>query len=143
MGISTKGRYGVRFMIDLALHHKSGAVALKDVARRQGLSEKYLWQVLAPLKTEGLIAATRGARGGYALARPPSKITLREIVTTIEGEDLLVSGGAGPGGESPAIRALWDELEARLSRAMEAISLQDLADRQRAADETASPFYAI
>jgi Rrf2 family protein len=138
MGISTKGRYGVRFMIDLALHPDGGAVALKDVARRQGISEKYLWQVLAPLKTAGLILATRGARGGYALARSPSKITLREIVTTIEGDDLLVSGD-----ESAAIGALWRELEDRLLKAMEAVSLRDLAERQRATDEAVSPSYAI
>jgi Rrf2 family protein len=147
MGISTKGRYGIRFMMDLALRHSRGAVALKEVAQRQGISEKYLWQVLAPLKTKGLIAARRGSRGGYALARLPSTITVRDIVTTIEGEHLLVtrSGGRDPaeGKESPAVRSLWEELEVKLTDAMEQVTLQDLADRETARQQAAGPSYAI
>ena len=134
-------------MIDLAIHHGNGAVALKDVARRQAISEKYLWQVLTPLKTAGLIASTRGAKGGYTLSRRPSKITVRDIVTTIEGEDLLVARGgsseAGDRGESAAVQSLWKELEDKLSRVMDGITLQDLVDRQRAAEEATAPSYAI
>jgi len=72
MKMSTKGRYGVRLMLDLALHNGEGPVLLKDIARRQGISEKYLWNLINPLKTVGLVQSIRGARGGYKLAKKPS-----------------------------------------------------------------------
>jgi Rrf2 family cysteine metabolism transcriptional repressor len=69
MKMSTKGRYGVRLMIDLALHSGEGPVLLKDIARRQGISEKYLWNLINPLKTVGLVRSIRGAHGGYQIGR--------------------------------------------------------------------------
>ncbi|MFA5363442.1 MAG: Rrf2 family transcriptional regulator, partial [Candidatus Omnitrophota bacterium] len=72
--LSTKGRYGVRIMLDLALHFGQGAVFLKDIAQRQDISEKYLWQLIYSLKNAGLISSTRGAHGGYVLTKPPEKI---------------------------------------------------------------------
>jgi len=67
MKLSTRGRYGVRLMLDLALHYGEGPVLLKDISGRQGISEKYLWQLIKPLKTMGLIGSTRGAHGGMSL----------------------------------------------------------------------------
>ena len=81
MKISTKTRYGMRFMIDLAQHHGEGCVALKDVAERQGISKKYLEQVVAPLTGAGLLRVTRGYQGGYELARAPETITLADVVS--------------------------------------------------------------
>ena len=77
-------------MFDLALHYGEGAVSLRDVARRQGISEKYLWHLIPPLKNTGLITATRGAHGGYVLAKPPHLISLKEILETVEGSMSLV-----------------------------------------------------
>lgn len=90
MKISTKTRYGMRFMIDLAQRHGEGCVALKEVAERQGISKKYLEQVVAPLSGAGLLRVTRGYQGGYQLARPPEDITLADVVGASEdGLELL------------------------------------------------------
>ena len=90
MKLSTKGRYGVRLMFDLALHYGEGTVSLKDVAKRQGISEKYLWHLIPPLKNAGLINSTRGSQGGYVLAKPPHLISLKEILLVLEGSMCLV-----------------------------------------------------
>ena len=88
--ISTKTRYGMRFMIDLAQSQGEGRVALKDIADRQGLSKKYLEQVVAPLASAGLLDVTRGNQGGYRLSRDASAITLADIVAASEdGLELL------------------------------------------------------
>jgi len=77
--LSTKGRYGVRAMFDLALHYDEGLVSLKSIAERQEISEHYLEQLIAALKKAGLVKSIRGAQGGYMLSRDPSKITIGEI----------------------------------------------------------------
>lgn len=90
MKISTKTRYGMRFMIDLAQNQGEGCVALKDIAERQGISKKYLEQVVAPLAAAGLLTVTRGSQGGYRLSRPAEQITLADIVGASEdGLELL------------------------------------------------------
>jgi Rrf2 family protein len=85
MKLSTKGRYGVRLMLDLAIHHGDGPVLLRDIAKRQGISEKYLWNLIHPLKTLGLVNSIRGAHGGYVLAKDPSEINLKDILIALEG----------------------------------------------------------
>ena len=99
--LSTRGRYGVRFMVALAMNYGQGTSLLKDLARREGISEKYLGQIVIPLKASGLLAAQRGAHGGYSLARPPEAITVRDVVEAIEGAIAPVpcvdpEAGAGP-----------------------------------------------
>lgn len=90
MKLTTKGRYGLRLMLDLAMHQGYGPILLKDIASRQNLSEKYLWSLIAPLKAGGYIRSMRGAKGGYMLAKPADEITLKDIVTTLEGNLCLV-----------------------------------------------------
>ena len=85
MRLSTKGRYGVRAMFDLAMHSGEGAIALKSVAQREHISEKYLEHLFASLKKAGLIHSIRGAQGGYRLARSPEDITLGDIIRVLEG----------------------------------------------------------
>lgn len=147
MRVSTKGRYGVRLMLDVALHGDHGPVSLKDVARRQDLSEKYLWQVLAPLKAAGLIRSVRGAGGGYVLARPARGITLREIVVTLEGGCLLVectkSAEACDRSGACVARDMWQELEAKIEGWMEDITLEDLVEKQRGREQVSVPTYNI
>ena len=84
MRLSTRGRYGVRFILDLAVHSQDGPVPLKDVASREEVSEKYLWQMADRLKSAGLITSTAGPKGGYALARSPEGTVLarQEIEVT-------------------------------------------------------------
>lgn len=90
MKLTTKGRYGLRLMLDLAIHEGSGPILLKDIASRQNLSEKYLWSLIAPLKAGGYLRSMRGAKGGYMLAKRAEEITLKDIVTTLEGNLCLV-----------------------------------------------------
>lgn len=85
MKISTKGHYGLRSLIDVAVNQTEGPVTLNDIAKRQSISVKYLWQVINPLKESGFLSVTRGAKGGYMLARPPKEINMLEVLTTLEG----------------------------------------------------------
>jgi len=85
MRISTKGRYGARLMLNLALHYNKGNVLLKNIAKREDLSEGYLEHILPPLKAAGLVISSRGAYGGYSLAKAPSEITLKDVVQALEG----------------------------------------------------------
>ena len=147
MRVSTKGRYGVRFMLDLSQHQEDGPVALRDIARRQAISEKYLWQVINPLKALGLVSSVRGAKGGFVLARPPAQITIRDIVSTLEGSTALVKCLDSPetckrSGTCVA-REMWEELEGKMSEAMGAITLQDMIDRQRAKDSATAVSFEI
>lgn len=85
MKISTRGRYGLLAMIDIAYHQKSGCVNLKSVASRQGLSEHYLEQLIHPLKKAGFVKSIRGAQGGYLLGRKPEDISAGDILRILEG----------------------------------------------------------
>jgi len=90
MKLSTKGRYGMRAMLDLAQHYDDGLVLVKDVARRQEVSERYLEHLFLSLKTAGLVKSVRGAHGGFTLARSPNKIKLMDIISVSEGPLALV-----------------------------------------------------
>jgi Rrf2 family protein len=134
MHISTKGRYGLRILLDVASHEQQGPVALGDIARRQAISRKYLWQVINPLKVAGLLRARRGARGGYVLARSPSRISVRDIVEILEGPVAVVGCVQSPGtcdrSAACVARSAWAEIEERIQEAMDGITLQQLLERQ-------------
>jgi Rrf2 family transcriptional regulator, cysteine metabolism repressor len=85
MKLSTRARYGTRLMLELGLYYGKGPVFLKDIARYEDISEKYLSQIVIPLRTAGLVDSFRGSKGGYVLARPPFGITLKDIVEAVEG----------------------------------------------------------
>ena len=87
MKLSTRGRYGVRAMLELALQQGGSPTALQELAQRQGISAKYLEQLLIPLKAAGLVNSVRGAKGGYLLAMSPEKVSLYDIVKTLEKRD--------------------------------------------------------
>ncbi|MBI2442252.1 MAG: Rrf2 family transcriptional regulator [Lentisphaerae bacterium] len=147
MKISTKGCYGVRFLIDLATHAANGKVTLKEVAQRQAISEKYLWQIVNPLKLAGLIRAVAGPHGGYALARKPASITLRKILAVLEGDCALVSCVSAPTtcprSSTCGSRGAWEEVDNKLSAALEGITLDDMTCKERAMVEQAAPGYNI
>ncbi|MBF0595018.1 MAG: Rrf2 family transcriptional regulator, partial [Candidatus Omnitrophica bacterium] len=96
MKLSTKVRYSVRLMIDLAIHGAKGPVLLRDIAYRQDISEKYLGHLVPLLKSAGLINATRGSKGGFILLRLPSVITLKDIIEAVEGPICLVGCTSDP-----------------------------------------------
>jgi Rrf2 family cysteine metabolism transcriptional repressor len=100
--MSTRGRYGVRLMVALALNYGKGSSLLKDVAHQEGISEKYLGQIIIPLKSSGLVVSQRGAHGGYSLARPPEAITVKDVVEAIEGAIAPVPCVDPAAGASPA-----------------------------------------
>ena len=146
MQISTKGRYGLRILLDVGLHEKQGPVALRDISLRQGISQKYLWQVVNPLKVAGLLRATRGAHGGYVLAKSPSRISVRDIVDILEGPVMIVSCVQSPGtcdrSFSCTARGAWAEIETRLKETMDSITLQHLL-AQQAKQERGDASYEI
>ena len=90
MKLSTRARYGVRLMVELAENLDKGPLYLKDIAKIQNISEKYLSLIIIPLRTVGLVKSIRGAHGGYSLAKDPSQITLKEIIDVLEGDCSLV-----------------------------------------------------
>lgn len=130
MKISTKTRYGMRVMLDLAERYADGCTPLKDVAERQGLSKKYLEQVVAPLATAGLLTVTRGYQGGYQLSRPPEAITLADVIAASEDglalmgctSDLLACERAGT---CPS-RSVWSGLQNAVNDYLESKTLADM-----------------
>ena len=135
MKLSTKGRYAARAMLDLALHFGEGPVMVKDISRREEISDRYLEQLLTPLKAAGLVRAIRGAHGGFTLAKPPSEIRLIEIIQIMEGSTAPVEcvDDAQICSRSSfcVTRRVWAEIKKTTDTALESITLQDLLDRQK------------
>lgn len=133
MRISTKGRYGLRTLVDIALHQDKGAVTLNDIARRQDISVKYLWQVINPLKTAGLLSVMRGAKGGYLLAKRPEDISMLEVVSTLEGPmsivDCLTKDDVCDRLDSCVARSVWLEVNQSVEKALKGISLAEVLRR--------------
>jgi len=146
MRISTRARYGLRLMLDLALKHGKGPIFLKEVSRSQEISEKYLGQIIMPLKAAGLVKSYRGAHGGYTLQRDPDKITLREIVTTLEGDLNLVECVGDPSScerfAKCVTQQVWCDVARAVSGTLEATTLADLVQRHHQRGESLAS-YAI
>ena len=134
MKMPTKVRYSVRFMIDLATHASSGAVLMRDICKRQEISEKYLGHFIPLLKNAGLIAATRGVNGGFVLTKEPKDITLRQIIEAVDGPTCFVgcvenaqqckrSGGC-------VARDFWAEVTNKFIDILGAYKLSDLVERE-------------
>ncbi len=145
--LSTKARYGTQAMLDLALHYGKGLVLLRDIAERQDISLGYLEQIIPNLKSAGLVNSHRGARGGYALAKSPSQITVKDIVDTLAGPLSLVECVNNPP-ESDKINNcvtmdLWRELSEKINFTLESQTLQDLVDKHRSKQRSRLPMYYI
>ncbi len=147
MKLSTRARYGVRLMLELALKYGKGPVYLKDIAKEEEISEKYLSVIIIPLKAAGLVHATRGVHGGYTLAKNPSEINLKEVVDILEGGTCLVDcvkdPAACPRSQTCASRDLWDMVSARMSEALSAMTLEALASMSRDKARPDGPMYHI
>jgi Rrf2 family transcriptional regulator, cysteine metabolism repressor len=135
MKLSTRGRYGLRALLDLALHQGEAPVLLKDIARRQQFSLPYLEHLIGPLVNAGLMKSTRGARGGVLLVKPPSEIKLSEVVQLLEGSVALVdcidNPKVCPRSEFCVTRDIWTEMKSAMSQVLDSTTLQDLVERQR------------
>jgi len=135
MKISTKGRYALRMMIDLAEHQGEGFVALKDIAARQGISKKYLEQIIPILNRSDFLQANRGSQGGYRLAKAPKNYTVKDILELTEGSlapvaclDTIPVGCERS--EDCVTLPLWKGLAEVIENYLDSVTLQDLLDRQ-------------
>ncbi|MFA6568001.1 MAG: Rrf2 family transcriptional regulator [Victivallales bacterium] len=133
MKISTRARYGARLMFQLALDYGKGLSLLRNIAKKEELSEKYLSLIVIPLKAQNLIVSGRGAKGGYMLAKAPALITMKEIVETLDGEVSVSEciGNPKKCGRFPGCitRDVWKILDEKIQATLEAITLQDLVDK--------------
>jgi len=132
MKLTTKGRYAVTAMLDLALRYDKGAVTLADIARRQGISLSYLEQLFAKLRRSGLVDSVRGPGGGYTLAMEPTKISVAEIIMAInENIDATRCGGEKNchGDEACLTHQLWEDLSTRIHEFLSGITLGDLVTK--------------
>ena len=140
MRMSTKSRFAVQAMIDLALRERSGPVALAQIASRQGVSLSYLEQLFSRLRRAGLVESTRGPGGGYTLGRRPAEISAADIVSAVEDDESLPGED---GRRMQLTRDLWADLDAVMLRHLATVPLQQLVDEQRAkgvaVEETESP----
>ena len=134
MMVSTKGRYALRIMIDLAEHEAEGFVSLKDVACRQGISMKYMEAIVAVLNKAGLLNSRRGKTGGYRLSRDPGEITAGEVLRLTEGSLAPVACMEG-GGCGVCVRAagcqtlpMWKALDALIEHYLEGVTIRDLVE---------------
>lgn len=132
MKLSTRGRYGVRLMLDLALSQGNGPVLLREIAQRQEISEKYLWQLINPLKAAGLIKSIRGAHGGYLLAKKPEEVNLKQILSVLEGPLCLVDCVEQPSAcdRSPSCIAhdVWAGAAQGIVTVLEAMTLDKMVE---------------
>lgn len=144
MRISTKGRYAVRVMLDLALHDDGEYIKVKQIAQRQGISEKYLEQIIAVLNKAGYVKSTRGAQGGYRLALEPSQYTVGQILRLTEGNlspSPCLEEGEG-GRECPRYDAcdtagIWKQLADAISDVVDQVTIADLVERHRKREDGA------
>jgi Rrf2 family iron-sulfur cluster assembly transcriptional regulator len=137
MKLTTKGRYAVTAMLDLALHYDQGAVTLADIARRQGISLSYLEQLFARLRRHGLVDSIRGPGGGYNLAKDPEQISIAQIIVVInENIDATRCGGERncDDDETCLTHSLWEKLSEQIYEFLDGITLADLVAREQVGD---------
>ncbi|MBU0904587.1 MAG: Rrf2 family transcriptional regulator [Planococcaceae bacterium] len=124
MRISTKGRYGLTIMIELAKQFGEGPVPLRQIAADNKLSEAYLEQLVSPLRNSGLIKSVRGAHGGYMLTKPPHLISAGDVIRVLEGPIQPVEGIEN---EAPPQRELWSRIRDAVKTVLDTTSIEDLA----------------
>jgi Rrf2 family transcriptional regulator, iron-sulfur cluster assembly transcription factor len=135
MKLSTRSRYGTRLMLDLAEHYHDGPLHLTTVARQQGISVKYLEQIIIPLKKADYVKSVRGPKGGHILARPPEEITVGEIVALLEDGARLAECSDNPlvcaRSHNCATRHIWLEAAQAMFDKLESITLADVVNRAK------------
>src|SRR5512136_200627 len=147
MRLSTKGRYGVRALVDIALNCDGGPVLLKDIAKRQDVSAQYLEHLVAPLIRAGILRSIRGAKGGIALAKPPEEIRLSHVIEVLEGSVAPVECVDNPAlcarSDMCVTRDVWSDIKTAIVEVLESLTVKDLMDRQRAKARSKSGTYSI
>ncbi|MDY3361360.1 MAG: Rrf2 family transcriptional regulator [Clostridium celatum] len=131
MKLSTKGRYGVKAMVELAIHYGDSPLSIKTISQRQGISEYYLEQLFSPLRKAKFINSIRGAQGGYVLGREPKDIKVSDIMYVLEGPIEIadcIEGVACDNVDCCATRLLWTKIKNSIDEVMEGVTLQDIVD---------------
>lgn len=133
MKISTKGRYGLRAMVDLAIHARNEHVALSAVAERQNISTNYLEQVFSGLRKASLVKSVKGAQGGYILTENPENIKVGTILRVLEGSLSVIDGLETQNIDSKSIQyclkqSVWDKIDESISNVVDSITLEDLVN---------------
>ena len=136
MKISTKGRYALRIMVDLAQQQSSAFIPLRDVSERQDISEKYAEMIVGLLSKTGFLFSSRGKGGGYKLARPPEAITVGAVLKAVEGSLAPVScleipNNVCPRADRCVTLPMWRELERRIDEYLESVTIADLVGQSR------------
>ncbi|MBQ8184996.1 MAG: Rrf2 family transcriptional regulator [Lachnospiraceae bacterium] len=143
MKLSTKGRYGLRALLDLAVHSESGAVSIASIAERQNISESYLEQLIAKLRKAGLVSSVRGAGGGYVLAKAPEEISVGDILRALEGNlnPVECSGFQEEQGCSGAgvcvTKYVWKRINDSINQTVDEIKLSQLIEESKDVKEVA------
>lgn len=136
MKISTKGRYALRMLLDLAEHQNCGFIALKDIAERQNISKKYLEQIIPLFNKSGILKTTRGSQGGYQLSKTPDKYTVGDILRLTEGSLSPITCleqdpiGCERSNQCPML-PVWQGLSHVINEYLDGITLQDILDQQK------------
>lgn len=135
MKISTKGRYGVRILLDLALHEGNAPRLIRDISESQQISEKYISRLIIALRRANMVRSIRGAKGGFRLARNPAELTLLDIVEVMEGPVAIVDCVRFPEkcsrNDQCATREVWDALNSEIREAMRKVTLSDIIENYR------------
>ena len=135
MKLSTKGRYSARAMLDLAMHYNKGNVALKDIARRQDISVRYLERMMGSLVSAGLVRSSRGKNGGFSLAMQPEKIKLSQVVQAVEGslapvycvDDPMLCERA----DSCVTRGIWEKMKEAILEVLDSVTLKNMVEIEK------------
>ncbi|MFO7784472.1 MAG: RrF2 family transcriptional regulator [Thermodesulfobacteriota bacterium] len=135
MKLSTRGRYGMRLMVELAENYGKGPLSMGAISRNQGIPVKYLEQLIIPLKKAGLIGSVRGPKGGHMLTKPPSDINVWQVISLLETRVVLLDCLSDPGVcqyvEECLIRPVWGKAYNAMRRIFEETSLQDILQHRR------------
>ena len=134
MKLTSKGRYAVTAMIDIALNQEKGAITLSLISKRQGISLSYLEQLFSKLKKSGLVSSARGPGGGYRLSRAASEISISQIIRAVdESVDARKCGGKAncQGGEECLSHELWSDLSENIDSFLKSITLQDVVIKKK------------
>ena len=135
MKISTKGRYGLRILLDLALHDSETPRLIRDIAESQQISEKYISRLIIDLRRAGMVRSIRGAKGGFRIARQPEQITLLDVVEVMEGALSIVDCVRSPEkctrNTNCATREIWNKLNSEIRAAMSRITLADILENYK------------
>lgn len=137
MKISTKGRYGMRALIDLAINVEHENVTIKTISERQSISERYLEQIFSLLRKGGIIVGKKGAQGGYSLVKKKEELTVCEILRILEGENILIDINANEENEIENFvnNNLWCNINKMISDYFESITLADLVEQYNNSQE--------